>query len=50
MKLSDKELRRINLTKPGTVKRMMYALMYIGRLGISLKEFSERKSNASTKI
>ena len=44
MKLSKKELRRrINLAKPGTAKRMMYALMYISKLGISLKEFNKGK-------
>jgi len=44
MKLSDKELkRRINITKPYSVKRMMYALIYISRLGITIKKFSERK-------
>lgn len=38
MKLTNKELlRRIRITKPYTIKRMMYGLIYIARkTGISL--------------
>ena len=39
--LTDKELlRRIKITKPCTVKRMVYGLMYIARkTGITIGEF-----------
>ena len=43
MKLTDKELlRRIRITKPGTVKRAIYALIYVARLSMfSVEDFKK---------
>ncbi len=39
MRLTDKELnRRYRITKPGSVKHLMYGLILIARWGVTLKE------------